>query len=48
MATNGGSKIEVNKDVGPVCTIMRVLTSKDGDLSSYLTELLKIERITQY
>ena len=27
--------IEVNKYVGPVSTIMRLLTSKDGDLSSY-------------
>ena len=27
--------IEVNKYVGPVSTIMRMLTSKDGELSSY-------------
>ena len=33
--TTGGMDIEVNKYVGPVSTIMRVLTYKDGDLSSY-------------
>ena len=33
--TTGGMDIEVNKYVGPVSTIMRLLTSKDGDLSSY-------------
>ena len=34
VATTAGSKIEVNKYVGPVSTFMRVLTSKDGDFSS--------------
>ena len=33
--TTGGKDIEVNNYVGPVSTIMRLLTSKDGDLSSY-------------
>ena len=33
--TTGGMDIEVNKYIGPVSTIMRMLTSKDGDLSSY-------------
>ena len=33
--TTGRMDIEVNKYVGPVSTIMRLLTSKDGDLSSY-------------
>ena len=33
--TTGGMDIEVNKYVGPVSTTMRLLTSKDGDLSSY-------------
>ena len=33
--TTGGMDIEVNKYVGPVSSIMRMLTSKDGDLSSY-------------
>ena len=35
LATTGGMEIEVNKYVGPVSTIMRMITSKDGDLSSY-------------
>ena len=34
--TTGGMDIEVIKYVGPVSTIMRLLTSKDGDLSSYI------------
>ena len=33
--TTGRMDIEVNIYVGPVCTIKRLLTSKDGDLSSY-------------
>ena len=33
--TTGGVDIEVNKYVGPVSTIMRLLTSKDVDLSSF-------------
>ena len=35
LTTTGGMEIEHNKYVGPVSTIMRLLTSKDGDLSSY-------------
>ena len=35
ITTTGGMDIEVDKYVGPVSTIMRMLTSKDGDLSSY-------------
>ena len=35
LATTGGMDIETNKYVGPVSTIMRMITSKDGDLSSY-------------
>ena len=35
LSTTGGMDLEVNKYVGPVSTIMRLLTSKDGDLSSY-------------
>ena len=35
LTTTGGMEIEHNKYVGPVGTIMRLLTSKDGDLSSY-------------
>ena len=39
--TTGGMDIEVNKYVGPVSTIMRLLTSKDGDLSSSLIKMVK-------
>ena len=35
ITTTGGMDIEVNKYVGPVSTIMRLLTSKDSDISSY-------------
>ena len=35
LATTGGMDIETNKYVGPVSTIMRMITSKDSDLSSY-------------
>ena len=34
LSTTGGSDLEHNKYVGQVNTIMRLLTSKDGDLSS--------------
>ena len=34
LKTTGGSEIELNKYVGPVSTMVRLLTSKDGDLSS--------------
>ena len=34
LALTGGSEIEQNKYVGPISTIMRVLTGKDGDLMS--------------
>ena len=35
LATTGGLDIEEIKYVGPVSTIMRLITSKDSDLSSY-------------
>ena len=35
LSTTGGMDLEDIKYVGPVSTIMRLLTSKDGDLSSY-------------
>ena len=35
LTTTGGMEVEHIKYVGPVSTIMRLLTSKDGDLSSY-------------
>ena len=34
LATTSGSNLEHNNFVGQICTIMRVLTSKDGDLLS--------------
>ena len=38
LSTTGGMEIEVNKYVGPVSTIMRLLTSKNNDLSSYFNK----------
>ena len=38
ITTTGGMDIEINKNVGPVSTIMRLLTSKDSDISSYFDE----------
>ena len=35
ISTSSGVEIEQNKFVGPVSTIMRLTTQKDGDLSSY-------------
>ena len=35
LSTTGGMDLEDSKYVGQVSTIMRLLTSKDGDLSSY-------------
>ena len=35
LSTTGGMDLEDNKYVGQVSTIMRLLTSKDSDLSSY-------------
>ena len=34
LATTGGADLEHNKYVGQVSTIMRLLTSRDSDLSS--------------
>ena len=39
LSTTGGSKIEHNKYVGQVSTIMRALTFKDGDLISHFDEI---------
>ena len=39
LSTTGGSDIEHNKYVGQVTTIMRALTSKDGDLSSHFDKI---------
>ena len=35
ISTSAGTEIEHNKNLGNVSTIMRILTQKDGDLSSY-------------
>ena len=39
LSFTGGSEIEQNKYVGPISTIMRVLTNKDGDLMSYFDNI---------
>ena len=39
LSFTGGSEIEQNKYVGPISTIMRVLTSKDGDLMSFFDNI---------
>ena len=39
LSTTGGSDIEHKQYVGQVSTIMRVLTSKDGDLLSHFDKL---------
>ena len=43
LATSGGSNIEHIKFVGQVSTIMRVLTSKDGDLLSHFDKFDETE-----
>ena len=35
ISTSAGVKIEQNKNFGPISTIMRLVTQKDGDLSTY-------------
>ena len=35
ISTSSGVEIEQNKYVGPISTIMRLVTQKDGDLSTY-------------
>ena len=39
LTTTGGSDIEHNKYVGQVSTIMRALTSWDGDLKSHFDKI---------
>ena len=39
LSLTGGSEIEQIKYVGPISTLMRVLTSKDGDLMSYIDKI---------
>ena len=43
LSTTGGKKIEQNKHVGHVSTIMRLLTSRDGDLLSYFDKIMKVK-----
>ena len=43
LATTGDSRIEHNRDVGQVSTIMRSLTSKDGDLLSHFDKINESE-----
>ena len=38
-STSAGTEIEHNKNLGNVSTIMRLLTQKDGDLSSYFDKI---------
>ena len=38
-STTSGEEIEINKYVGPTLTMMRVLTSKDGDIISYFEKI---------
>ena len=39
LSTSAGVEIEHNKSLGNVTTIMRILTQKDGDLSSYCDKI---------
>ena len=41
--TSAGTEIEQNKNLGSVSTIMRLLTQKDGDLSSYFEKIDETE-----
>ena len=39
LSTSAGVEIEHNKNLGNVSTIMRLLTEKDGDLSTYFDKI---------
>ena len=43
LTTTGGSEIDLNKYVGPVSTMMRLLTSKGGDLSTCFDKVNETE-----
>ena len=43
ISTSAGTEIEHNKNLGNVSTIMRLLTHKDGDLSSYFDKIDEAE-----
>ena len=44
-STTGGTVIEYNKFVGPTSTMMRVLTSKEGDLQSCFDKIDETQRL---
>ena len=46
LSTTGGMELEQTKYIGQVSTIMRVLTSKDGDLLSYFDYITDNDAIT--
>ena len=43
LSTSAGTEIEHNKNLGVVSTVMRLLTEKDGDLSSYFDKINEAE-----
>ena len=43
ISTSAGTEIEHNKNLGNVSTIMRLLTEKDGDLSTYFDKIDEAE-----
>ena len=43
LSTSAGTEIEHNKNLGNVSTILRLLTQKDGDLSSYFDKIDEAE-----
>ena len=43
ISTSAGVEIEQNKNVGPISTIMRIVTQNDGDLSTYFDVIDKRE-----
>ena len=43
ISTSAGTEIEHNKNLGNVSMIMRILTQKDGDLSSYFDKIKESE-----
>ena len=43
LSTSAGTEIEHKKNLGSVSTIMRLLTQKDGDLSSYFDKINETE-----
>ena len=48
LSRSSGTETEQNSYLGPVSTIMRLLTHKDGDLSSFLDKVYERELILLY